>query len=121
MNKEVFKGIKVAEFAWVLGAGPVGQMVPSMCGVYMPAQGQAFSGYANDQFDAACQQELLQLNLNPSPAVFADTQRILAQDLPALVLFHRIKIGIARPEVQGFYLSGWNPDLQNIETLSLTP
>jgi hypothetical protein len=66
-----------------------------------------------------CSSDLL--DLNPAPSTFFETQRILAQDLPALVLFHRIKIGVARPEVPGFYLSGWDQELQNIETLNVVP
>ncbi len=113
----VTRKFDLAEFAWVFAAGPA----EHACGVHMPAQGQDHTGYDDPQFDAACLQETLLLDLNPSPTPYFEAQRILAQDLPALVLFHRIRIGVARPEVRDFYLNGSNQELQNIETLNVAP
>lgn len=61
------------------------------------------TGWSNEAFDAACQQA--QRAFWGSPEYVVDHQtawRIFAEELPALPLFPRVKLAVARPEVLNF-------------------
>lgn len=81
------------------------------------------TGWSNEAFDAACQQA--QQAFWGSPEYVAAHQaawRIFAEELPALPLFPRVKLAVARPEVRNFAPdSTQNSEMWNLFELDLEP
>jgi peptide/nickel transport system substrate-binding protein len=62
-----------------------------------------FPGYANQDYDAACNAFLGSLPGQPGhEAAYQEAQRIFAENLPAVPLFPRIQIDVSRPDMCGF-------------------
>ncbi|TET52376.1 MAG: hypothetical protein E3J64_05260, partial [Anaerolineales bacterium] len=79
------------------------------------------SGYSSEGYDGACEAAL---NAWPGTADYQEyhelAQVIFSQELPAIPLFWRLRIALARPHVQGFVLNGTAPsDLWSVETLDI--
>lgn len=79
------------------------------------------SGFSNAEYDAVCRAARAAL-----PGTFeyrnyhAEAQRIFTEQLPALPLFWRVRIAVARPEVVGFIPGSFGEgELWNIEEVSL--
>ena len=62
------------------------------------------AGYSNPDYDVACRRALTTLDPTQAAQSYAEAQRLLAQDLPALPLFYQVKVAAALPGVQGFAL-----------------
>jgi len=81
------------------------------------------TGWSNEAFDAACQQA--QRAFGGSPEYVAAHQaawRIFAEELPALPLFPRVKLAVARPEVLTFAPdSTQNSEMWNLFEIDLEP
>ena len=99
----------VALFAWISGTEPPCQQwltnnIFGLDAVPLDLRGNAnATGWSNEAFDAACQQ--VQQAVWGSPEYVAGHQeawRIFVQELPAMPLFPRLKIGVARPDVANF-------------------
>ena len=71
---------------------------------YIPNwEGTNVSGFANSDYDAACNTVLGSLPGQPRrEAAFLETQRIFAENLPAVPLFSFIRIAATRPDMCGF-------------------
>jgi len=113
----------LAVFGWKVGSVPP-------CELFTTAQipddanpgGANDTGYSNRQFDAACRRALTTFDPQLSRQYHAEAQAVLAEDLPMLPLFFRVKIAAARAQVQGFALDPTSPsELWNIEELAVAP
>jgi peptide/nickel transport system substrate-binding protein len=82
--------------------------------------GTNISGYSNDEYDAACRAAQLALpeeqNYTQS---YRRTQIIFSNELPALPLYHRLRIAVARPDLCGFDLDPTAVSLWNIEAIEV--
>ncbi len=67
--------------------------------------GQNNTGYANPEYDAACETAL---SLFPGQEGYEyyhlEAQRIFAEDLPIIPLYLRLKLAVTRPDFCGFFL-----------------
>jgi peptide/nickel transport system substrate-binding protein len=77
------------------------------------------SGFSNAEYDAVCRAARAAL-----PGTFeyrnyhAEAQRIFTEQLPSLPLFWRVRLAVARPEVEGFTLDPFEEsELWNIEEI----
>lgn len=98
------------------------------CGWYaslqVPGEANAWvgtnvSGYSNPAYDAACQ---IGRQALPTEAVYSqryqEVQTILAQDLPFVPLYFRLKIAASRPDLCGFdFGNAAEPDLWSLEQI----
>jgi peptide/nickel transport system substrate-binding protein len=67
--------------------------------------GLNYTGWANAEFDAACNAAMQSLPGTPEYAKYhKEAQRIFAENLPAIGLFLRLKIAATRPQVTGFVM-----------------
>lgn len=111
----------LAQYAWLLPGAP-------RCDLYttaeIPREGYVFGanagGYSRADFDAACATALEGRARSAVAEAHQTAQRIFADDLPSLPLFFRLRLGVARPELDGFVLDPTQPSpLWNIEAFSL--
>jgi peptide/nickel transport system substrate-binding protein len=82
--------------------------------------GTNITGFRNDEYDAACQ--TAQLSLREDPAYLASyrqTQIILAEEVPAIPLYSRLRIAAARPDLCGFELDPTTNLFTNIEAFGI--
>lgn len=80
--------------------------------------GANITGFRDEEYDAACRTAQAyargeQEYLNQ----YRQTQIILAEEIPAIPLFYRLRIAAARPEVCGFVLDATANPLWNIEAM----
>ena len=62
--------------------------------------GQNITGFANDQFDQACNKAYASLKGQPEyAAAHHEAQRIFAEQLPTAPLFQRLMIAAMRPDM----------------------
>ena len=75
------------------------------------------AGYANDDFDAACNLALASLPGQPSyDEGHLEAQRIFAEDLPVVPLYLRLKLAATRPDMCNFIMDPTaNSEFWNIE------
>jgi peptide/nickel transport system substrate-binding protein len=107
----------LAEFSWLTDVQPP-------CGLYLSTQissetnqwsGQNFGGYNNPIYDALCEQALAALPGEPAyVTAHGEAQRLFSADLPALPLFFRPSVYIARTDLLGFA-----PDAIAVETWNI--
>ncbi|MCE9645547.1 MAG: hypothetical protein K8S20_06060 [Chloroflexi bacterium] len=92
-----------------------GNEIPSETNAWI---GTNVTGYRNPDFDAACRAARLAL---PDEQAYVDayrnTQVLFANDLPAIPLFYRLRIAVARMEVCNFDLDATANPLWNIEAI----
>jgi peptide/nickel transport system substrate-binding protein len=121
----------LGQFAWLTGVEPPcdlyrGDMIPGD-----PAEvdengkpvypsgwgGQNQTGYADPEFDAACNKAVQSLPGQPSyDEGHLEAQAIFAEDLPVVPLFLRLKLAITRPDMCGFIMDPTaNSEMWNIE------
>ncbi len=114
------------EFAW-LYVGP-----QPACNLYLsrsiPASSsdspdkQNFTGYSSPAFDHNCYKGFYDVrNGSETREWHLSAQRIFAEDMASLILFERVRVGVARPEVQGFVVQPGDRQLQEIEMITLWP
>ncbi|MEA3339306.1 MAG: peptide ABC transporter substrate-binding protein [Chloroflexota bacterium] len=79
------------------------------------------SGYANADYDAACQAGIQALPGVPEYAEYHEqAQIIFSEELPAIPLFMRLRIAVARPDLLNFAMDPTaRSELWNIETLDV--
>jgi peptide/nickel transport system substrate-binding protein len=83
--------------------------------------GVNITGYANAEFDLACQAALRSL---PGSSAYArhhrEAQIIFSEDLPSLPLLMRLRIGLAREHVEGVTMDATSPsELWNLERVRI--
>jgi peptide/nickel transport system substrate-binding protein len=113
----------LALFGWGVGSVPP-------CELWTTAQipddanpgGANDTGYSNPEFDSACRRALTTFDPQQSAHYHAEAQRILAEDLPMLPLFFRVKVAAARANIIGLTLDATSPtELWNIEAVTVSP
>jgi peptide/nickel transport system substrate-binding protein len=113
----------LAVFGWRIGPVPPCDLFTSaqIPGPANPAGANA-AGYANPDYDRACQHALSAADPAAASAAHAEAQRDLARDLPFVPLLFRPRLAATRPEVDGYALDASSPsELWNIEQLTLAP
>lgn len=124
----------LAEFEWPVGeaplcylytswqiTGPADEINPDTARPYGGWDGLNDTGWWDAAYDAAC---LSAINNLPETAQYKSSyqeiQKLYAQNLPVLPLFMRLKIALARPEVQNLNLnSSQNSELWNINEIDV--
>jgi len=97
----------VGSFTWLTGVEPacnlyLGTEVPTAEGGWA---GQNNTGWANAEFDAACNAAMQSLPGTPEYEQYhKEAQRLFAEGLPVIGLYLRLKIAATRPEVTGFVM-----------------
>jgi peptide/nickel transport system substrate-binding protein len=83
--------------------------------------GKNASGYANADYDAACQAALQALpGTSEYETYHKQTQAIFSEELPAIPLFMWLRVAVVRPHVLNFALDATSPsELWNIEVLDV--
>jgi peptide/nickel transport system substrate-binding protein len=83
--------------------------------------GKNASGYASEDYDAACQAALQALPGTLEYETYhKQTQIIFSEELPAIPLFMWLRVAVVRPRVLNFALDATSPsELWNIEVLDL--
>ena len=77
-------------------------------------------GYRSDAFDRACNQARGSFDPAEQRAGHVLAQTIFSQELPSLPLFFRFRLGVTRPEVQGYRLdASATSSIWNIEEIGL--
>ncbi len=122
------RNFDLAELAWSSGRQPPcflfsSSEIPAPGNKWLGARygGVNFSGFANDEYDAACEQALSagldrELLLEQSTRM----QQILMEELPALPLFFHVKAMVSRPDLCGLEMDvSARSGLKNIEALTL--
>lgn len=125
----------LAQFAWVTDSEPP-------CALYTRSEwpgagdGQADQygvttgypeggndvGYLSPAFEAACQKAINALDPAEKKARHHEAMVIFSQDLPSLMLFVKLKIAAAIPNVEGFALDPTHgSDLWNLEAIEVKP
>ncbi len=118
-------------FAWLTGVQPacdlyMGSRVPGPVGETNPKTGLEYggwggdnqneTGWANEEYDAACQQALGSLPGTPEyEQGHIRAQQIFSQELPVMPIFLSLKVAATRPEVLNFNVDPTqNSELYNI-------
>jgi len=112
----------LAETAWWFDVIP-------LCGHYISSNisdkgywhGENLTGYSNPEYDAVCQAALQAL---PGTLEYREyhelAQVIFSEDLPAIPLFMRLRVAVARPEVRNATLdSTARSEMWNIEAIDV--
>ncbi len=83
--------------------------------------GKNASGYASEDYDAACQAALQALpGTSEYETYHRQTQAIFSEELPAIPLFMWLRVALVRPHVLNFVLDATSPsELWNIEVLDV--
>ena len=103
------RNFDLAQFAWAVGEVPpcfiyTSSEVPSADNNWLGERfgGGNITGYANPEFDDACQRSLEGgLDLPAAAEAAREAMRILANDLPDIPLFYLPRIALARPDLCG--------------------
>ena len=78
--------------------------------------GPNISGYCSGAFDSAALAAMSTADPNKRRALWANAQKVFAQDLPAIPLFQHIKLAATRPDLAGFALDPSQPsEMWNVE------
>jgi len=114
----------LVQFAWLTEAIPP-------CDLFLSAEipaangwtGRNVTGYANPDYDSACQAALAALPGTPGYTTrHLEALRIFAQDLPVLPLVMRINVSAARPDLLGLVVDPTHrAETWNIEEWRLEP
>ena len=73
-------------------------------------------GYLSSAFEEACLKAVNALDLTEKKKFHQQAMRIFAQDLPSIMLFVKVKVAVARPNVNGMSLDATHESgLWNIE------
>jgi peptide/nickel transport system substrate-binding protein len=120
------RNFNLAQFGWVSSIEPAcylytSQQIPGPYPEYPKGWGGANpSGYSSPDFDRACQQALITLPEMPEHrTAHLLAQAIFTEDLPALPLYQRLKLVVARPDFCGLALDpSTESGLWNLESLN---
>jgi peptide/nickel transport system substrate-binding protein len=121
----------LGQFAWLTGVEPPCDLYRGDMIAGDPAEvdengkpvypsgwgGQNQTGYADPEFDAACNKAVQSLPGQPSyDEGHLEAQAIFAEDLPVVPLFLRLKLAITRPDMCNFIMDPTaNSEMWNIE------
>ena len=119
----------LGQFAWVTDVEPpcalytsrewpgAGDGQPDQYGVATGyPEGGNNVGYLNPAFEEACFKAINALDPAEKKRLHHEAMKLFAQDVPSLILFAKLKIGAARPDVSGFILDATqSSDLWNVE------
>jgi peptide/nickel transport system substrate-binding protein len=111
----------LAEFGWLVDLDPACELylssaIPNQANNW---EGYNHTGYANPDYDAACNTALATLTAERAP-YFYTAQQIFSQELPVFPLFQRALLAVTRPRVQNFALDPTaDSDLWNVEVWDL--
>ena len=109
----------LAQFAWLQPGEPRCELFTSaeLPGAANPG-GSNYTGYRSAAYDSACSTARFARTRAAAQAAHAAAQQQLIDELPALPLFFRLRIGVAQPGVRGLQLDASQPSpLWNIEEL----
>ena len=109
----------LAQFAWLQPGEPRCELFTSaeLPGAANPG-GSNYTGYRSAAYDSACSTARFARTRAAAQAAHAAAQQLLIDELPALPLFFRLRIGVAQPGVRGLQLDASQPSpLWNIEEL----
>ena len=109
----------LAQFAWLQPGEPRCELFTSaeLPGAANPG-GSNYTGYRSAAYDSACSTARFARTRAAAQAAHAVAQQLLIDELPALPLFFRLRIGVAQPGVRGLQLDASQPSpLWNIEEL----
>ncbi len=109
----------LAQFAWLQPGEPRCELFTSaeLPGAANPG-GSNYTGYRSAAYDSACSTARFARTRAAAQAAHAVAQQQLIDELPALPLFFRLRIGVAQPGVRGLQLDASQPSpLWNIEEL----
>ncbi|MEY4233668.1 MAG: hypothetical protein RL635_635 [Chloroflexota bacterium] len=109
----------LAQFAWLQPGEPRCELFTSaeLPGAANPG-GSNYTGYRSAAYDTACSTARFARTRAAAQAAHAAAQQLLIDELPALPLFFRLRIGVAQPGVRGLQLDASQPSpLWNIEEL----
>lgn len=94
--------------SWFIGDG-----IPSEANSWI---GSNITGFRNDDYDSACRTAQFSMREDSSYlASYRQTQILLAEELPAIPLYSRLRIAAARPDLCGFDLDPTANPLWNVE------
>lgn len=109
----------LAQFAWLQPGEPRCELFTSaeLPGLTNPG-GSNYTGYRSAAYDSACSTARFARTQAAARAAHWAAQQLLLDELPALPLFFRLRIGVAQPGVRGLQLDASQPSpLWNIEEL----
>lgn len=109
----------LAQFAWLQPGEPRCELFTSaeLPGAANPG-GSNYTGYRSAAYDSACSTARFARTQADAQAAQWAAQQLLLDELPALPLFFRLRIGVAQPGVRGLQLDASQPSpLWNIEEL----
>jgi peptide/nickel transport system substrate-binding protein len=118
------RSFDLAEFFWLPSEGW------QTCSLYTSSQipsadlpaGPNFTGYANPEYDAACQAGMEPRPLAERRQNYQQAQKLFTADLPSLPLFWRLNITVTLPFVSGLNLDpSTATDFFNIELVQINP
>jgi peptide/nickel transport system substrate-binding protein len=107
LNRRQFPAL--AMYAWVQSPEGVPRTLLSSTEIPSPQNawsGQNYPGYRNPAMDAALDGAERELNFDKRRALFADIQRIHAEDLPVLPLFFRVDPFVIPKQLKGVTPTG---------------
>ena len=104
-------------FAWDGCAAYLAWSIPS---AQYGWSGENYGGFVNPVYDAACSAALTSLSPEAQAGNYHTAQQVFSQQLPALPLFHRIKVVLTTPNLTGFSLDPTAGALSNVEELGLS-
>jgi peptide/nickel transport system substrate-binding protein len=107
LNRRQFPAL--AMYAWVQSPEGVPRTLLSSTEIPSPQNawsGQNYPGYRNPAMDAALDGAERELNFDKRRALFADIQRIHAEDLPVLPLFFRVDPFVIPKQLKGVVPTG---------------
>ena len=109
----------LAQFAWLQPGEPRCELFTSaeLPGAANPG-GSNYTGYRSAAYDSACSTARFARTRAAAQAAHAAAQQLLIDELPALPLFFRLRIGVAQPGVRGLQLdASQTSPIWNIEEL----
>ncbi len=112
------RSFDIGQFAWVAGVQPrcdfyLSNAVPSEENGWA---GLNVTGFANEEYDAACNAALQLLPGQPGyEENHLEAQRIFAEQMPAVPLYLRLKLAATRSDMEGFETDPTESEMWNIE------
>lgn len=117
------RNFDLAEYA--LGANGIEPPCNWFTGAEIPSADNSWKGinitaYNNDEYDNACRTAQLALpEEREYTQAYQQTQILFSNDLPAIPLYHRLRIAVARPDLCGFDLDPTAGLLWNVEAFQV--
>jgi ABC-type transport system substrate-binding protein len=79
-------------------------------------------GYLSPSFEDACQRAVSAFDPAQKKALHHEAMKIFSQETPSIMLFVKLKIAAAAPNLEGFSLDPTHgSDLWNVESIEVKP